>query len=222
MTWLPLPIKLNGDGFTLTMDQEDNLKLFGAFVILLEIAANCNPRGTLIRSDGTPHDCRSLVRLSRMKVRDCEKCLDFYSNVCKWLEIVEIQSSAALPQEGAVKLRDACGIAALHTDITDITLHTDSIYKKFAHLKLTINEKQKILDAGYSINELDEILLDIQNYKKNTKYTSLYLTALKWLKNNKEKKEPEKKEPKQTNKYFDVNAYQKKLIDDQAAMDEQN
>ena len=55
------------------------------------------------------------------------------------------------------------------------------IYKKFAHLKMLINEFDK-LEKFYTKNEIDNILIKIENYKKNTNYKSLYLTSLVWLK----------------------------------------
>jgi len=54
------------------------------------------------------------------------------------------------------------------------------------HLSLSFDEYNKLL-INYSKNEIDDILDDIQNHKNNKKYTSLYLTALKWLKNTKDR-----------------------------------
>lgn len=58
------------------------------------------------------------------------------------------------------------------------------IYRAFAHLSISIEDKDKLLEK-YSIDQIDSILNDIQNYKKNKNYTSLYLTACKWLKKEK-------------------------------------
>lgn len=59
----------------------------------------------------------------------------------------------------------------------------DNIYRAFAHLSITNSEVEKLLDK-YTITEIDSILDDIQNFKGNKKYTSLYLTATKWLAKN--------------------------------------
>jgi hypothetical protein len=57
------------------------------------------------------------------------------------------------------------------------------IYRAFAQLSITNLEVEKLLEK-YSIQEIDEILDDIQNFKGHKKYTSLYLTATKWLAKN--------------------------------------
>jgi hypothetical protein len=57
----------------------------------------------------------------------------------------------------------------------------NNIYRQFAHLKLTQEEFEK-LNENYTKEAIDEILDNIENYKKNKDYTSLYLTANNWLK----------------------------------------
>lgn len=53
-------------------------------------------------------------------------------------------------------------------------------YRKFLHLKLSFEEFEK-LKVNYSQSQIDSILDAIENYKGNNKYTSLFLTAKKWL-----------------------------------------
>ena len=70
----------------------------------------------------------------------------------------------------------------------------ESIYRSFAHLSITNADVEKLL-TKYSIDDIDEVLDSIENFKGNKKYTSLYLTASKWLSKN--KKTTEVEEPKE-------------------------
>tara|TARA_R100001510_G_scaffold29613_1_gene26257 strand:- start:58 stop:627 length:570 start_codon:yes stop_codon:yes gene_type:complete len=69
------------------------------------------------------------------------------------------------------------------------------IYRSFAHLYLS-NSNYKKLNTIYSKEQIDETLDAIENFKQNTKYKSLYLTAKNWLKRL-PKNEPEDKLTKQ-------------------------
>ena len=70
----------------------------------------------------------------------------------------------------------------------------ESIYRSFAHLSITNADVEKLL-TKYSIDDIDEVLDSIENFKGNKKYSSLYLTASKWLSKNKKTSEVE--EPKE-------------------------
>lgn len=87
------------------------------------------------------------------------------------------------------------GIAKIADNVNDnVNVICKDIYRSFAHLSITNADIEKLLDK-YSINEIDEVLDSIENFKGNKKYTSLYLTANKWLSKN--KKSTEVEEPKE-------------------------
>jgi hypothetical protein len=79
-------------------------------------------------------------------------------------------------------------------DNDNVNVISKDIYRSFAHLSITNTDIEKLMDK-YPINEIDEVLDSIENFKGNKKYTSLYLTASKWLSKN--KKSTEVEEPKE-------------------------
>jgi hypothetical protein len=98
-------------------------------------------------------------------------------------------------QEMANDSKRINAMAKIADNVNDnVNVISKDIYRSFAHLSISNADIEKLLDK-YSLNEIDDVLDSIENFKGNKKYTSLYLTANKWLSKN--KKSTEVEEPKE-------------------------
>jgi hypothetical protein len=120
MAWLPLPNKMDGEGFSELLDHPDGAAHFGAWCLILEVASRCDPRGTLLR-DGAgptavPHDCASLARKTRARAEVFESALPRLLSI-GWVELIpfesnNLQEGAAQPQEGAAQPQEGAVVRA--------------------------------------------------------------------------------------------------------------
>ena len=60
----------------------------------------------------------------------------------------------------------------------------ENTYRCFKHLSISLDEFNKLC-IDYTKQQIDDILDQIQNYRNNDKFSSLYLTAKNWLSRNK-------------------------------------
>ena len=43
MHWVPIPTKMDGDGYTELIDMDSGTVIFGIWIMLIEVAAKCRP-----------------------------------------------------------------------------------------------------------------------------------------------------------------------------------
>jgi hypothetical protein len=112
----------------------------------------------------------------------------------RWKEMPNDANECQTIANDSKRINGIAKIAVNDNVNVNVNVISKDIYRSFAHLSITNSDVEKLLDK-YPINEIDEVLDSIENFKGNKKYTSLYLTASKWLSKN--KKSTEVEEPKE-------------------------
>jgi len=100
LRWVPVPNKHDGEGFRTIMAEKDGIVIYGCWHLILQVASKCHPRGTLVRSDGTPHTPASLsLKTGWMRSKDFERALSFCSSAqVGWIEqLTESKPQDCLP-----------------------------------------------------------------------------------------------------------------------------
>lgn len=65
LSWVPVPNNHDGEGYARIITHKNGAKIFAAWILILQVASRCEPRGQLIKSTGEPHDCESLALKTR-------------------------------------------------------------------------------------------------------------------------------------------------------------
>ena len=106
MAWVPVPNSHDGDGYTELVSRKNGAALLGAWLVILQVASRCDPRGTLLRRGEKPHTADSLSRITRLPKEIIAEALIVCSTEPQWLDVVDFttkpQEGAGIPQEGAV------------------------------------------------------------------------------------------------------------------------
>lgn len=106
MAWIPIPNKHDGDGYTTLVARKNGAALLGAWLVILQVASRCDPRGTLLRSGRKAHDPQSIARITRLPPEILKEALDVCSTEIDWIEVVTLttipQEPEENPQDGAV------------------------------------------------------------------------------------------------------------------------
>jgi len=105
-----------------------------------------------------------------------------FINGVKGAKVKQEQSkSKAKPKQEVSKVK-----ANVNVNVNDnVNVNEKKIHTRFNHLRLSVEEFNK-LKKDYNEKQIKEILEQIENFKGNTKYKSLYLTAKQWLKRSKD------------------------------------
>ena len=102
--WIPLTNKHDGEGYLLLAERPDFAEIFSAWILILQIASKCTPRGTLIKDDGTPHSPKSLALKTRLPESIFIKALPVLVSVPKWLSMED--SSTVVDAEGSERKKE--------------------------------------------------------------------------------------------------------------------
>jgi hypothetical protein len=98
MEFVLVPNKHDGDGFRTLISKPRGTALFGAWVLILQVASKCDPRGTLVRSDGTPHTPETIARMTGSDTKLIKAALDILIHPeIGWIEDAELNMDFIIP-----------------------------------------------------------------------------------------------------------------------------
>ena len=92
LKWVPIPNRHDGESYASIMAHKDGAKIFAAWVLILQVASRCEPRGDLLRGTKEPHDSGSLALRTRAPADWFEKAIPFLLK-CGWLSRKQLPES---------------------------------------------------------------------------------------------------------------------------------
>ncbi len=102
MDWVRVPNSHDGEGYCQMVKGEFGTQVFGAWVACIQVASRCEPRGTLMRKNQTPHTAMSLAERTRLSVAAFEEMLRrAMLPTVNWIELVSLSVVTEIPHSDA-------------------------------------------------------------------------------------------------------------------------
>lgn len=105
LSWVAIPNRHDGEHFSAIMLHKKGAEIFSAWILLVQIASKCNPRGTLQKDNKTPHTVSSLSVKCRCPASWFEVALDYLEKNTDWLIVEDV---ALACQDAATVLSSSC------------------------------------------------------------------------------------------------------------------
>lgn len=105
LSWVAIPNKHDGENYTQIVNHKDGSIIFAAFVLMVQVASKCEPRGTLRKDNGLPHTDSSLSVKTRAPKSWFTLAIEYLSKETDWLDIKDIASTC---QEADAALTADC------------------------------------------------------------------------------------------------------------------
>ncbi len=87
MKWIAVPTKQDGDGYVELVEGDQNgMAHLGAWLMLLQLASKCEPRGTLRRGNGSPHTAASIAAVGHGNPKVVDRAIERLLSI-GWLEV---------------------------------------------------------------------------------------------------------------------------------------
>ena len=100
LAWVPIPNRHDGENFSLIMANENGAEIFAAWVLILQVASRCQPRGSLVRDNQKPHTAATLSIKTRAPEKWFKIALNFLESETDWLEITDDCQPPVIPPSG--------------------------------------------------------------------------------------------------------------------------
>jgi len=85
LAWVPVPNRHDGENYSMIMAHENGAEIFAAWVLIIQVASKCEPRGTLVRDGGKPHTPKTLSIKTRAPESWFNIALKYLAQETDWL-----------------------------------------------------------------------------------------------------------------------------------------
>ena len=99
LLWVAMPNKHDSFGFRMLLSKPNGVALYGAWVLLVQLASKCEPRGTLVKS-GVVLDIPTMAMLTNAPESILLEMIEaVQSKGIEWIEVRDLGGSQATPSQ---------------------------------------------------------------------------------------------------------------------------